>query len=210
MSSFSDRDILESIRKGEFSIDPLVLEHIQPASIDLTLDKNISVFSGSEPVDAVVSEGDIKARSKDLVIPEEGYVLAPGMMISGYSSETITLSTFVNGMILNRNSLASIGIDAAITAFANPGYSGKKSIVIRNGGQAPVILKAGMRICQLVIFSLKSPSIRSYKNRHDTSILERYASSHCAELEREAGSSKAGAGLSEFFNSRLAEISKRK
>ncbi len=210
MSSLSDRNILEAIQKGEFSIDPLVLEYIQPASIDLTLDKTIYVFSGTEPVFPDAPKEELAKRSKEITIPDEGYVLAPGMMVAGHSAETITLSTFVSGMILNRNSLATFGIDAAITAYVNPGYTGKKSIIVRNGGQAPVVLKAGMCICQLILFSLKSPSVRSYKNRHDVSILERYASLNCAEIERELGSSRMGVGLSEYFNSRLAEISKRK
>ena len=40
----SDRDIHAYIKSGKNKINPLKIEHIRPAAIDLTLHENIRVF----------------------------------------------------------------------------------------------------------------------------------------------------------------------
>lgn len=208
MSAFSDRDFLESVRnKGLFTISPLALENVQPASIDLTLHKRIHVLTGAEPVLPDAPREELQKRMQEIEISEAGYVLRPGGLVSGYSEETLSLSNFVTGLLLNRNSLATFGIDATLTAFVNPGYHGRKAIVIRNSGPVPVVLKAGMPVCQLVLFALKSPSLRSYKNRHETGILRQFLENDPHIFEEPSRTSRPGSSLSEFFNKRLAEIS---
>lgn len=208
MSAFSDRDFLSSIlRERLFSIEPLNLENLQPGSIDLTLHETLFELTGSEPITADTCKEQLKECSHEVHIPDEGYALKPGQILIGYSSEEITLSTFVSGILCNRNSLSSLGLDATMSAYICPGFKGRKSLVIRNCGSFPIILKSHMPICQLIIFKLNSPALRSCKNIHNTDILHEHASKEITNAKYETKRSKHGEGLTDFFNYRLAEIS---
>lgn len=44
-------------------------------------------------------------------------------------------------------------------------------LIIRNIGQTTLILRAGIKICQLEIHQLDTPSTRNYENRHDSEVL---------------------------------------
>jgi len=207
MAVLSDRGILEAIENKRFSIEPkLNLNRLQPSSIDLTLHHTIKVFSGSEPLRADISKDELQKRMLEMNI-SDGYMLQPGCMVAAFSAEKITLSPYLCGMLLNRNSLAMFGIDATLSAYANPGYSGRKSIVIRNGGPAPVVLEPGMSICQLVLCELGSPSVRTYQNRHDVDMLREFVKNkHSFETEAPKIGRRT---FAEFFNEQLALISGR-
>lgn len=211
MSAFSDRDVLESVReKSLFTISPLVLENIQCAGIDLTLHRRICVLTGTEPVRPDAPEEELRKRMQEIEIAETGYELQPGGLVSGYSEETLSVSCFVTGFLVNRASLAALGIDATLDASVSPGYHGRKSLVLHNCGPAPVLLTTGMPVCQLVLFKLTSPSLRTCKNRHDTGVLKQFLEDDPYLFEEPSRRTRPDSSLSELFNRRLAELSGRR
>ena len=178
MAALSDSQILDLIHTQQLQIEPLIADNVQPASVDLTLHKMISLLRrGDEPIDSKSIKADKDSLFEELEIPTEGYILEPMSFVIGHSDEFITLPQSVNGMILNRNSLAQIGIDVTPSAYVNPGFSGRKTIVIHNFGYRGILLHKGMRICQLVLFALGAASLRSYDDRHKESCIIDYARS---------------------------------
>ncbi len=176
MSVLSDKEIFAAIEKSIFSIDPLIMNNVQPGSIDLTLYHEIEVFSPNGVFDPQATEKSaLEKMIRKIDISKEPFQLEPGAFITGYSAEKIKLSTFVGARIYNRISLAKCGIDASVSSFANPGFEGRKVIVIRNFGQHAVLLHAGMRICQLELHFLSSQAVRSYQSRHDLEALRQTA-----------------------------------
>ena len=203
MSSLSDKDILELIRLGKLNISPLQVSNIQPGSIDLTLADSIEQFSFDKTIDlSELSKDDLKRSSKIISI-SAGYELKTGEFVTGHSSELISLPQDVNGLIMNRNSLAKVGLNAAISQYISPGFHGNKIIVIANMGATPIILKPGIRICTLVLFRMSSTSYRAYDLRHDTTFIK----DHMTGM-RYTESKHIDDSLSDFMNERIKELAK--
>ncbi|MCG5031980.1 dCTP deaminase [Mesosutterella sp. OilRF-GAM-744-9] len=177
MSALSDVSIFTLISNKELVVEPLDKSNIQPGSIDLTLDKLAFVpnFKQGEIVD--IAERTDWEKCWQKIDLSAGYILNPGKFIVGQSAEEIKLSQSYNGAIFNRNSLIYAGIDASLTQYINPGFSGHKIIALKNIGTNPIKICSGLRICQLVIFELDTEAEKTYELRHsgqhiDTSIAD--------------------------------------
>lgn len=177
MSALSDFQILDLIHSQKLKIEPLIADNVQPASVDLTLHEKINVLRGNdkdEPIDSQKFKDDATIYD-EITIDKDGYILKPMQFVVAHSFEQIAMPQDVNGITLNRNSLAQIGIDVTASAYINPGFMGRKLIVVRNLGYRSVRLYAGMRICQLVMFKMGNVALRGYKERHDESKIIDYA-----------------------------------
>lgn len=203
MTTLSDSEILEFLREKKLVITNLPADNIQLGSVDLTLGKTVEVVTGDAPIDIeAISKEELKNRTEEVNI-EDGYDLKPSEMVTGYSSEKIEMPSDLNGMIVNRNSLAKIGIDAEISQYINPGFSGHKIIVIKNISNRVIRIKAGVRICSLVLFRMGNSAIRSYVSRHDTSKIFNYINSKEMEVSLSKDSKKIDSSLADFMNERI-------
>ena len=167
MSVLSDVRLLERIYDKELKIEPFVFDHVQPSSIDLTLDNRIRTPKSGIEISAF--DADIKECFEEKILDE--YVLKPGDFIVGQVKETIGLSKKMTGLIQNRNSLIRLGINVGLSSYINPGYYGQLPIVIHNLGNFSVDLVPGMRICQLIIFDVTPDPERDYSQRKDAKYL---------------------------------------
>ncbi|MBQ3683523.1 MAG: 2'-deoxycytidine 5'-triphosphate deaminase [Succinimonas sp.] len=171
MSILSDNQIISAVNDNFIGIEPLAKNRIQPASIDLTLYDKIEIVTA----DFVDFESLQDEESESLYITQEigqdGYILAPGSYVIGYSAEMLSFTTGFNARICNKNSLVRWGLDAATGNFINPGFKGRMPLIIRNFGTSKLKLRAGMKICQLEIHQLDNASTRNYENRHDPEAL---------------------------------------
>ena len=171
MSILSDNQIISAVNDNFIGIEPLAKNRIQPASIDLTLYDKIEIVTA----DFVDFESLQDEESESLYITQEigqdGYILAPGSYVIGYSVEMLSFTTGFNARICNKNSLVRWGLDAATGNFINPGFKGRMPLIIRNFGTSKLKLRAGMKICQLEIHQLDNASTRNYENRHDPEAL---------------------------------------
>lgn len=204
MSAFSDVNFFKAIESGMISIYPVVPDNIQPGSIDLTLHNIIEILDETDklnPIDASSEtlKSELKKHVKEIDITG-GHILHPGDFCIGYSAEKIKLNKLVNGCLYNRNSLVRIGIDATLTAYINPGFSGRKMIGIRNIGKCDIIIAPGMRICQLVLHTLLEEAKRGYSERHDTSKISQSAEHLPTEVVEQK---YIDTSLSDFMNERI-------
>ena len=203
MTTLSDSEILEFLREKKLVITNLPADNIQLGSVDLTLGETIEVVTGNEPIDiSTISKDEIKQRTEEVNI-KDGYELKPSEIVTGYSSEKIEMPSDLNGIIVNRNSLAKIGIDAAISQYINPGFAGHKIIVIKNISNRVIRIKSGIRICSLVLFRVGNSSIRSYYSRHDSSKIFNYINSKEMELDVSKDNRKIDSSLADFMNERI-------
>lgn len=206
MSILSDTEILALINANEFQLNPLVLNCIQPSSIDLTLAKNIEIIAGNGRLD-LSNPKDPHALSslvKKEEIQEEGFELLPGTMILGYTAEELTFTSQINGRICNRNSLARWGLDTALGHYINPGFKGKMPLVIRNVGPLKLVLHAGMKICQLEVHRLEQKALREYNERHNVNKIEpAIPASWEVKLQKELENTDHS--LSDYLHDRIEE-----
>jgi len=163
LSVLSDVRIIGKILDKEIKISPFIIDHVQAASIDLTLDNKIKVPIGGKSI-SVYDNLDDHYEEESF----EDKKLKPGEMVLAQVKETISLPNSLNGTIQNRNSLVRMGINVGLSSYINPGYSGQLGIVIHNMGKFEVDLVPGMRICQLILNEVKPEAHRDYSQRHDS------------------------------------------
>ncbi|MFF2042951.1 dCTP deaminase [Kitasatospora sp. NPDC058170] len=159
----SDKDIRTEIDKGRVSIDPFDPAMIQPSSIDVRLDRFFRVFENHRypHIDPSEEQPDLTR----LVEPEgdEAFILHPGEFVLASTYEVITLPDDVASRLEGKSSLGRLGLLTHSTAgFIDPGFSGHVTLELSNVATLPIKLYPGMKIGQLCLFRLSSPSEHPY------------------------------------------------
>lgn len=159
----SDRTIKEQIAAGRLAIKPLDAEAIQPASVDLRLDRGFRIFRvTSRPfVDVRQPVDDLT----DLVTIESGepFVIQPGTFCLGSTVETVTIPDDIVARVDGKSSLGRLGLLVHATAgYVDPGWTGKLTLELSNQSQMPIALYYGMRIAQISFLRLTTPVDRPY------------------------------------------------
>ena len=136
-------EILNEIKRGNLKIEPFSSNNIKGSSIDLTLDDKFRIFYGD------VDGEDYRKYSR--LITKNKIVLEPGDFILGITKEKITLKNLC-GWLQGRSTYARIGLGIHVTAnFIHPGVSNKQVLEIKNLNNYKIRIKAGMKICQLIL-----------------------------------------------------------
>ena len=163
MSVLSDRTIKEEITAGRLKIEPLDETAIQPASLDVRLDRDFRVFNVTsrpfvdvrEPVDELT---DLLAIEDD-----EPFVIQPGTFCLASTIETITIPDDIVARVDGKSSLGRLGLLVHATAgYVDPGWTGKLTLELSNQSQMPIALYYGMRIAQISFIRLTTPVDRPY------------------------------------------------
>ncbi|GAA2150026.1 dCTP deaminase [Kitasatospora kazusensis] len=159
----SDKDIRTEIDKGRVKIDPFDPSMVQPSSIDVRLDRFFRVFENHRypHIDPSEEQPDLTR----LVEPEgdEPFILHPGEFVLASTYEVITLPDDVASRLEGKSSLGRLGLLTHSTAgFIDPGFSGHVTLELSNVATLPIKLYPGMKIGQLCLFRLSSPSEHPY------------------------------------------------
>jgi len=141
-------EILKEIKKGKIKVEPFKKDSVGPASVDLTLDNKLRVFTSRNIL--VKEYVDYKKVTKEIDI-SKGYNLKPGELVLGITKEKISLPENICGWLNSRSRFARIGLMSHITApFICPGVSNRQVLEIYNAGPMTIKLIPGTKICQLV------------------------------------------------------------
>jgi dCTP deaminase len=112
-------------------------------------------------IDIVIDPGAPGYNSEDIIrqltdpktIPNTGYRLEPGILTLAWTREYVGLSllTRIAARVEGRSSLARMGVGVHVTApTIHAGFAGPIQLEIINHGSMPLLLRPGMRICQLI------------------------------------------------------------
>ncbi|GAA4427504.1 dCTP deaminase [Georgenia halophila] len=159
----SDRDIRAEIDAGRVRLDPYEPEMIQPASLDVRLDRYFRLFDNHRypVIDPAQNQPDL-TRLVDAG-PDEPLVLHPGEFVLGASYEQVTLPDDVAARLEGKSSLGRLGLLTHSTAgFIDPGFTGHVTLELSNTATMPIMLWPGMKIGQLCFFRLTSAAERPY------------------------------------------------
>lgn len=158
----SDRDLNAEIAAGALALDPFVPELIQPASIDVRLDRLFRVFVGHQHthIDPAVEQNGLTRMVR---VGAEGFVLHPGEFALGSTIERVCLGHQLAARLEGKSSLGRLGLLVHSTAgFIDPGFEGHVTLELSNVAPLPIKLYVGMKIGQLCVIRLSSPVERSY------------------------------------------------
>lgn len=159
----SDKDIKKEIIQGNIILEPFDERYVQPASIDLHLDKEFLVFDTNR--NFVI---DVKEPTRDLMISKTisddiPFVLHPGEFALGLIMEVTGVSEKLVGRLEGKSSLGRLGLIIHTTAgYLDPGNSLKMTLELYNAGKLPIKLYYKMPIGQMAFEYLSSPCERPY------------------------------------------------
>lgn len=159
MSVLTRDAILSELESGRLRIEPLEPDQIGPASIDLTLGREIRVLEPGGDVIPIRDEEDFRDHSTPHTL-DEPYVLPPGGTIHGITVERITLPTDLCGFLEGRSRFARLGLMIHVTsAFVQPGVSNRQVLEMSNVAGHPLQIHAGVRLCQIVLMRTEGHAI---------------------------------------------------
>ena len=95
----SDRDILAAQADGHISLDPWTPEMVQPASIDVRLDRFFRLFNNHAYtyVDPAENQGELTEQFE--VRPDEPWILHPGEFALGSTWEYVKLDAKARSVV---------------------------------------------------------------------------------------------------------------
>ena len=159
----SDRTIKEELAKGRITIEPLGDGCIQPASVDIHLDRQILVFRNSRRPYIDVRE-DMSDLTEMIEI-EDGtpFMLHPGEFVLASTREYIELPDDLVARLEGKSSLGRLGLLIHSTAgYVDPGWRGHLTLELSNVANLPVTLYYGMKIGQLSYLRLSTAADNTY------------------------------------------------
>lgn len=140
----SGKEIACRIQTGEIMICPFNVENLNPNSYNLSLGDTLLVYDlGNDGVLDARKENNVR----EIKIPEDGYVLQPGILYLGSTQEICGSDKYV-AMISGRSTYARLGITIHQTAgYSNVGHYFRWTLEI--SVIHPVRIYPGMKICQV-------------------------------------------------------------
>ena len=159
----SDRTIREELAKGRIVVRPLGEDSIQPASIDLHLDRHILVFRNNR-VPYVDIRSDTE-RLTDMVTmgDDDPFMLHPGEFVLGSTLEHVEVPDDLVARLEGKSSLGRIGLLIHSTAgYVDPGWQGNLTLELSNVSNLPITLYHRMKIGQISFLKLTTPAEHLY------------------------------------------------
>ncbi len=155
----SDKRILEEIGNATIKIEPFSRESLGTNSYDVHLSKHLAVYNNTE----------LDAKKHNTInhfeIPEEGFVLLPGILYLGVTQEYTETHVHVP-FLEGKSSTGRLGIDIHATAGkGDVGFCGNWTLEI--SCKLPVRVYEGMPVGQLIYFPVEGEIEVKYNNKKD-------------------------------------------
>ena len=136
----SDKDIKAAVKAGIIGINPYFEKDVQPASVDLHLDKKLLIFNNSS-APFIDLKKELPNINEQVIIDEnDPFIIHPGDFVLGSTLEKISIPNNMVARIEGKSSLGRIGLLIHSTAgFVDPGFDGNLTLELRVGlrGEAP-------------------------------------------------------------------------
>ena len=159
----SDRDLKAALAAGRMALSPYDEAMVQPSSIDVRLDRFFRVFANHRytHIDPAEQQDDLTELVE--VGDGEAFLLHPGEFVLASTLEVITLGDDLASRLEGKSSLGRLGLLTHSTAgFIDPGFSGHVTLELSNVANLPIKLYPGMKIGQICVLPLSSPSEHPY------------------------------------------------
>ena len=160
----SDRTIRQEIAAGRIRIEPFDPECVQPASVDVHLDRVFRVFRNARrPYIDVRKPMDDLTELERIEDDDVPFILHPGEFVLGSTLERVTLPDDLVARLEGKSSLGRLGLLIHSTAgFIDPGWDGHVTLELSNVANLPITIYPGMKIGQISFVQLSEPAERPY------------------------------------------------
>lgn len=160
----SDRTIKEEIARGRIGIDPLGPDCLQPASVDVRLDRKILVFKTLR-YPAYIDIKQKQANLTDMIEldEEKPFFIQPGEFLLVSTLENITIPDDIAARLEGKSSLGRIGLLMHSTiGYVDPGWKGHLTLHLSNVSRLPITLYYKAKIAQISFLRLTTPVDKPY------------------------------------------------
>lgn len=159
----SDRDIRAQLNAGRLIVDPLAEDALQPASIDIRLDREFRVFRNHREsfIDVRIPVDDL--TELEVVADDEAFVLHPGEFVLGSTLERVVIPDDLVARVEGKSSLGRLGLLVHATAgYVDPGWDGHLTMELSNVANLPITIYHAMKIGQISFMQLAEPARNPY------------------------------------------------
>ena len=155
-------EIMARVSTGDIEITDFDMSRLNPNSYNLRLGDKLKIY------EVALNGGtlDSKATNKtiEITIPDEGYVLQPGILYIGSTIERTRCDNLV-ACIDGRSSIGRLGICIHLTAgFGDVGFEGNWTLEIT--AVHPVRIYKGMEICQVYFETVEGSTCMKYCGKY--------------------------------------------
>jgi len=159
----SDKDIKKEVKSGNIIINPFKEDMVQPASVDLHLDKEFLVFDTVNNYVIDVKNKTDKLMTEKVITKDRPFILQPKEFALGLIVEETGVSEKLVGRLEGKSSLGRLGLIIHTTAgYLDPGNSLKMTLELFNAGPLPIKLYYNMKIGQMAFEYLSSSCEKPY------------------------------------------------
>lgn len=152
----TDKKIIQEIEKGTILIEPYRKDCLGTNSYDVHLGRYLAVYKNH------ILDAKVHNQIEEIIIPEEGFVIHPGILYLGVTEEYTETHAHVP-FLEGKSSVGRLGIDIHATAGkGDVGFCNTWTLEISCA--QPVRIYAGMPIGQLIYF-LVDGEIENYYNK---------------------------------------------
>lgn len=159
----ADSQLKRLLISGHIKLKPLEDNQIQPCSIDLRLGSTfLSMISSDLIIDPLITKPEEYLQREDIA-EGEAFLLTPGAFVLASTYEYLELTSRIVAFVEGKSSLGRLGIKTHSTAgLIDPGFKGTITLELTNEGLLPVLLRPGMKICQLTFIAIDGKVERPY------------------------------------------------
>lgn len=155
----SGLEIKKQIKNGNIIIVPFSENQLNPNSYNIKLGNKLLVYDIKDYLDSKKEN-----KTKEIIIPEEGYILEPGLLYLGETEEYTETIGFVP-CIDGRSSIGRLGIQVHATAgFGDNGFKGKWTLEIITTHRVKIY--TGMEIGQIYYETLEGDKSMIYSGKY--------------------------------------------
>lgn len=158
----SDSSIRSALSAGRIRCSPApTSEQIQPASLDLRLDRHFKALLEGDTRDLDVRTFDPGREMRSWEADE--LWISPGQFVLGSTIERIGLPADLRGCLHGRSSLARLGLVVHVTAgYIDPGFHGNITLELANLSTRKIVVPVGYRVAQISFEKLDVASVQPY------------------------------------------------
>lgn len=165
--NLSDKTILREMEDGNIIITPFNRNHLNPNSVDLTLNKMYKVPDWEKHIEVYGYTGfDCKKENffKEAEMTEEGMVLMPNQLYLYCCNEKIGCKRNIRATIMGKSSLGRLGLFVHVTAgFVDTGFVG--SLVLEMVATVPIRIYPNQKICQIEFVRVEGGFTETYDQK---------------------------------------------
>jgi len=99
-------------------------------------------------------------------VQTEDFLLEPSKFVLASTQEKISVPNHLAAFVAGRSSVGRLGLQIQNAGFVDSGFQGQITLELYNQSEKPILLKAGVRICQIVFFQLDETTEQPYSGKY--------------------------------------------